>query len=134
MSRFKRIILLSAGVLCVFIGVIGIFLPIIPTTPLLLLASACFYRSSERAHQWLINHKWFGKVIRDYQNGQGISFKTKLFAVSVIWISIGMTAVVVLSTSYLRVILLTIATVVSLYILSLPTKSEFKHLDDPRGN
>jgi len=70
------------------LGIIGIFLPILPTTPFLLLAAACYARSSKRFYDWLIGNKWLGTYIRNYMEGKGIPLKVKVFTTSLLWITI----------------------------------------------
>ena len=79
-----RYILLCAGWLNLALGFIGIFLPLLPTTPFLLLAAYCFARSSEGLHAWLLSLKFAGPLIRDWQEHRNISLSTKLIATSMI--------------------------------------------------
>lgn len=72
-----RGLLTAIGLLCVVLGVIGIVLPLLPTTPFLLLAAACFARSSPRFHAWLLGHRWFGPPIRDWQQQRAIRPRIK---------------------------------------------------------
>jgi uncharacterized membrane protein YbaN (DUF454 family) len=125
-----RILLLIAGSISLFFGIIGIFLPILPTTPFLLLTAACYMRSSERMHNWLLNNKWFGEYIKNYQTGRGIPLNTKIIAISTMWITIfiSMFFMVVRVTEItdqwiliIRVILLLIATAVSIHLIKQPT-------------
>ena len=83
-----RYVLLAIGWLSVALGVIGIFLPVLPTTPFLLLAAACFARSSPRFYQWLVKHPRLGPWIRDYLDGNGIPLKSKVYAIGLMWASI----------------------------------------------
>lgn len=71
------------------LGVIGMFLPLLPTVPLLLLAVACFARSSERFHFWLLNHKHLGPIVRVYLDGGGMPLRAKIVTITVLWISLG---------------------------------------------
>lgn len=87
MLFFARWIWLLTGSLSVVLGVVGAFLPLLPTTPFMLLAAYCFAKSSPRAHTWLLNNPWFGQQIRDYYAGKGISIRTKLIAVAMVTIS-----------------------------------------------
>jgi len=111
-----RWLLLGIGWLSVALGVIGIFLPVLPTTPFLLLAAACFVRSSRRVYIWLVTHPHLGPWIRDYLDGEGIPFKAKAWAIGLMWASI-------LLSCYLipllpaRLFMLTSAVLVTLYIL-----------------
>ncbi len=73
----KRAVWLVFGLLALLLGVIGIFLPLLPTTPFILLAAFCFSRSSQRLHQWLLQHPLFGVLIQDWQQHGVIRTKTK---------------------------------------------------------
>ncbi|MBQ5949387.1 YbaN family protein [Massilia sp. ST3] len=77
-----------AGVLAVILGILGIFLPLLPTTPFLLLASACFARGSERLHRWLLSHRVFGAYLRNFEEGRGIPLKAKVVATALLWLSL----------------------------------------------
>jgi uncharacterized membrane protein YbaN (DUF454 family) len=87
-SDLLRWILICCGWICIVAGVIGIFLPLIPTVPFLLLAVACFARSSERFHSWLVEHNYLGPLVRDYLNGTGIPLRAKRIAIGMIWVSL----------------------------------------------
>ena len=117
----KRVFLIVFGSVFVVIGAIGIFLPLLPTTPFLLLSAACFVKSSDRMYNWLLNHKIFGVYISDYLKYKAITLKTKIIALTLIWLSMGYSILFVVSISWVRIILLSIATIVSLYILSIKT-------------
>ncbi len=77
-----RILLLALGWLFVGLGVIGAFLPVMPTTPFLLLAVACFARSSPRLESWLMNHRQFGPPLRDWRERGAISARAKAMAIT----------------------------------------------------
>lgn len=83
-NRSKKIIYLSFGIAFVALAIIGIFLPLIPTTPFLLLSAFCFSRSSEKYYQWLLNHKVFGEIITDWNKYGVVSIKSKVIAVTMI--------------------------------------------------
>ncbi|MDG6223713.1 MAG: YbaN family protein [Candidatus Bathyarchaeota archaeon] len=110
-----------AGTITLVIGAIGIVLPILPTTPFLLLSLACYLRSSERMSQWMLNNKYFGKYIRNYKDGKGIPLKTKLFAITVLWITITLSAVVFVPILVVQIILFIVATAVTVHLVKLPT-------------
>lgn len=74
-----------AGVLAVVLGILGIFLPLLPTTPFLLLASACFARGSRRLHRWLLGHPVFGEYLANFEAGRGIPLKGKIVATVMLW-------------------------------------------------
>jgi uncharacterized membrane protein YbaN (DUF454 family) len=77
-----------AGVVAVLLGIVGIFLPLLPTTPFLLLASACFARGSTRLHNWLLSHRVFGDYLRNFEAGRGIPLTAKIVATVLLWISL----------------------------------------------
>ncbi|WP_325892074.1 YbaN family protein [Grimontia sp. NTOU-MAR1] len=94
-ESIKRVFLLSVGWLCVFLGVIGIFLPLLPTTPFLLLASACFVRGSPRIAKWLHNHPTFGPVITNWNEHRAIDKKIKRRATLFIVLSFSLSIAIV---------------------------------------
>ena len=115
-----RYCLLTIGWLSVALGMLGIFLPLLPTTPFLLLAAACFMRSSKRFYLWLVEHPRLGPWIRDYLAGEGIPRKAKIYAISLMWVSIGISCALV-PLIWARLFMLTSAVLVSLYILKQKT-------------
>lgn len=114
--RSVRYALLAVGWLSVVLGVIGIFVPVLPTTPFLLLAAACFVRSSRRFYLWLVNHRHLGPWIRDYLEGNGIPLKGKVYAIGLMWASIGLSCYLV-PMPWARAFMLTSAVLVTFYIL-----------------
>ena len=83
-NPLKKILWISLGILFVGLGAIGVVIPGLPTTPFLILAAACFIRSSQRLYDWLIQNKTFGPYLKDYREGKGIPKKAKILAVSMI--------------------------------------------------
>jgi uncharacterized membrane protein YbaN (DUF454 family) len=127
-NKVTRVLWLVTGLVCVGLGAIGIVLPILPTTPFLLAAAACFCKSSTRLYNWLINNKWFGEYIRNYKEGKGIPMKTKIITLTVLWATIGVSTIFILSHLLppslvlpMQLIMLSIAVGVSIHILRLPT-------------
>jgi len=120
-QAWLRILLIIAGTVCVGLGIVGIFLPVLPTTPFLLLAAICYARSSQRFHSWLLNNKWFGSYIRNYLERKGISLRAKIVTLSLLWITIGVSVAFAVETLALEFILVIIAIGVSIHILSLRT-------------
>lgn len=115
-SRLLRYVLFAIGWLSVALGVLGIFLPVLPTTPFLLLAAACFARSSPRFYHWLVEHPRLGPWIRDYLDGNGIPLKAKVYAIGLMWLSIGVSCYLV-PLPWARGFMLLSAVLVSIYIL-----------------
>lgn len=120
-SAFLRWLLISCGWIFIVCGVIGIFLPIVPTVPFLLLAVACFARSSERFHRWLVEHNHLGPLLRDYLKGAGIPLRAKRAAICMVWVSFPASAYMFAEAFWLKILLLSTAAAITLYLLSLPT-------------
>ena len=119
-QKVVRVLFFVAGSVSLALGAIGIVLPILPTTPFLLIALACYCRSSERMTRWMLNNKYFGKYIRNYKEGKGIPMKTKLFAITTLWITISISAILILNI-WIALILFAVAIAVTIHIIRLPT-------------
>jgi len=77
-----------AGGLALILGIIGIALPLLPTTPFLLLAAACFLRGSARMHRWMTQNPVFGRYLLDYQEKKGVTLRVKIVAIAMMWLSL----------------------------------------------
>ena len=119
-----RPLLIITGTLLVGLGIIGILMPVLPTTPFLLLAAACYARSSQRFYHWLLNNKWFGNYIKNYIQRKGVPLKVKILAITWLWITIGFSVVFAVEVFLVRLILIVIAISVSIHILCLRTLKE----------
>ena len=122
LPRIYRYLYFISGVILVTIGVIGIFLPILPTTIFLILASACFIKSSPQANEWLRNHKILGMYIKNYQDKSGLTIKSKIFNIAFLWIMISASAIFFTELLYIRLLLLAIAIGVTIHLLMVKTK------------
>ena len=120
-SKLSKLALLLAGNFFVAFGILGIFLPLLPTTPFLLLAAACYIRSSERFYNWLMNNKWLGNYIKNYREKKSIPLKVKVLSLSFLWLTIGYSVFFVVNIFLLRVILILIAIGVTIHVLSIRT-------------
>jgi uncharacterized membrane protein YbaN (DUF454 family) len=127
-QSWLRILLVITGTVCVGLGIVGIFVPVLPTTPFLLLAAVCYARSSQRFHGWLLNNKLFGSYIRNYLEKKGITLRAKIITLSLLWITIGASVAFAVETLALKLILVIIATGVSIHVLSLRTLKHEKRL------
>jgi len=111
------------GILSLFIGFIGIFLPLLPTTPFLLLSAILFSKGSKKLHDWLINHKLFGKYIYEFTVEKAIPLNAKIISISMMWFSILFSVFVVATGKlWLQIILITIAIAISIHISLFKTK------------
>ncbi len=118
-------ILFLAGVCMMIIGIIGIFVPGLPTTPFMIVAAACFVRSSERCYNWVINNRIFGKAVREYRSGEGMPFKIKVIAWSMMWV-FGLYSVLIGipdTLFYLKLLVLALLIAGTIFIYRIPSKS-----------
>lgn len=120
-DKLKRTIYVLAGTIFLAIGAVGIVIPILPTTPFLLLAAACYVRGSEKLHHWLLNNRVFGEFIRNYEEGKGITLRNKFLTTTFLWITISFSALFMVENQIIQGILFLVAIAVSAHILLLPT-------------
>jgi uncharacterized membrane protein YbaN (DUF454 family) len=120
-SKLRKGLFVVAGSIFLALGCVGIVLPILPTTPFLLLSAACYYKGSERMHRWMLNNRWFGNYLKNYKEGKGLSLKAKVLTLALLWIVISYSALFVVNVLIIQVILFAIAVGVSLHIVTLPT-------------
>ena len=129
-ERFLRkpikVLLITAGTFFIGVGIVGIFIPILPTTPFLLISAALYARSSKRFYNWLINNKIFGRYIKNYREGKGIPLKLKIFTIAFLWITIGCSTIFAIDIFWVRVILVVIAIGVTIHIISIKPKDKAK--------
>jgi len=113
--------MIACGLAAVALGVVGIFLPILPTTPFLLLAAFLFARSSERFYLWLHRNRWFGAYLTNYREGRGLPARDKALTILALWLAIGLSAGFALSNWFARAGLVAIAVAVTIHLLRIPT-------------
>jgi uncharacterized membrane protein YbaN (DUF454 family) len=130
-SRVTRLLLVTLGHVSLVLGLLGIALPLLPTTPFLLLAAACYVRGSESTYGWLMNQRVLGPYIASYREGGGISQKQRIALVLLIWVTIPASAMLLVDALYVRLTLLAIASLVSVVIWRLPRRQAADSHDDP---
>lgn len=116
----KKFLLAGIGFLAITLGIIGIFIPLLPTTPFLILASYCFLRSSNRWYNWLIHHKLLGKYIYNYLKYKAVPFRTKISAIIILWVSI-IFSIILTTNLHVLIVLIVVGVGVSMHLLSLRT-------------
>ncbi|MBI9104299.1 MAG: YbaN family protein [Spirochaetales bacterium] len=117
----KKFFLLITGHLFLSLGITGIFLPVLPTTPFLLLSAACYMKSSERLYTWLVNHKFFGLYIRSYLEYKAITQKAKILSIIALWSVMMITILFFINLFWIRVLLIFIAIGVTFYLIQVKT-------------
>ncbi len=120
-SRTLRLFYRTLGFCFVGLGILGIFLPLLPTTPFLLLAAGCFSRSSERCYRWLYTSRVFGPLIRDWEKNRSVSLLTKSIAVGSIILFGGYSTFVVLKDPYMQIFGILVMVTGLVVVLSLKT-------------
>jgi len=120
-KNIRSVVFVVVGTLCVVLGAVGIFVPILPTTPFLLLAAFLYARSSERFLNWLLTNRLFGKFISNYRSGLGIPLLQKILTIVALWATIGASISLFVDAWWLRILLLVIATGVTIHLLSVKT-------------
>lgn len=120
-----KILLIIIASISLGLGIVGIFVPLLPTTPFLLLSAGLYAKSSEKLYNWLLNHRIFGEYIRSYREDKAISLRIKIIAIATIWISLGYSMLFIVNHKwYLQLILGIIAIGVTWHLLSYKTKSK----------
>lgn len=119
--RLVRWLFMAAGGFLVGIGVLGIFLPLLPSTVFFLGAAACFGRRSPAAYRWLMTNRWFGRHLHDYQRERGATLSAKVTSIATLWLGIGSSAYFFVDSLWVRVVLLVIAVLVTWHLVALRT-------------
>ena len=123
----KKILLVILGSICLGLAILGVFLPVLPTTPFLLLSAALYARSSQKLYDWLLNHKIFGEYIRSFREDKSIPLNIKILSINTMWLVMLYSIFCIVNEKwYLQVMLAGIALGVSIYIISFPTKIKVK--------
>lgn len=121
-SPLVRWLLMAAGALCVVLGVIGIFLPLLPTTPLMLLAAACFARSSRRFHDWLLANRTFGPLILEWERHRSIPRRTKLTAIALMSATLAVSIVFFVEPRWLKALLAAFGVGLAIWMYRIPSR------------
>lgn len=122
-SPVIRGLYLSIGVTALFMGILGIFLPVLPTTPFILLAAGCFARSSERFHGYLLNHRIAGPIIYEWCEYRSVTRQVKRWAYLVMTLSFG-SSILIVSSWALKGMLVVMAVILFSFIWRLPIRNE----------
>jgi len=120
-NRLKKAAFTVLGTVFLGLGAVGIVVPILPTTPFLLLSAACYLKGSERMHRWLLNNKIFGGYIKNYREGKGMSARGKLFTLVLLWVTIVYSAVFIVNSVVIQAVLLAVCIGVTIHLVRIPT-------------
>lgn len=120
-NRVLRLLLLASGWILVGLAVLGAILPLLPTTPFLILAATCFYKSSPRFYTWLYANRFFGKYLSDYRERKGVPMQVKIWTLAFTWTSL-FVSIWLVHIGWLRVFLILIGVAVTIHLLVIRTK------------
>ena len=125
-SKPIQILLITLGTFFVGVGIAGIFIPLLPTTPLLLISAALYAKSSTRFYNWLINNKIFGQYIKNYREGKGIPLRLKIITITLLWLTIGCSAIFAVDILWVRIMLVLIAVGVTVHVVRIKPKKRYQ--------
>jgi uncharacterized membrane protein YbaN (DUF454 family) len=126
-SRWVRTFFLAAGTLALVLGLIGIFLPLLPTTPFVLLAAACYARGSRRFYDWLLTQRTFGPIIHEWERHRSIPFKTKITAVALMSLTLGTSIVFFVEPLWLKGLLAVMGVGLAVWLYRMPSRDRPRH-------
>ena len=123
-EKIKRRLFVIAGTITLVIGIVGIFVPVLPTTPFLLLTALCYLRGSKRLYDALLGNRFIGSYIRNYLEGRGMSLRMKIWTIALLWIAITLSAVLATDNLIVRIILGVVLVGVTTHIVLIKTFRE----------
>ncbi|MEX1166980.1 MAG: YbaN family protein [Hydrogenophaga sp.] len=121
-SRLIRALLWAAGSVSLALGIIGVVLPGLPTTPFILLAAACYAKASPRLHQWLLNHRWFGPMLRDWERDRSLTRRTKTIALVSMAVMVSFSIWTFHGRPAVQLVLLATGAIGAFVVLRIPTR------------
>lgn len=128
LTSMKRYLLIGLGYISLGLGIIGILIPVLPTTPFLLLSSFCFVRSSDRLYQWLMNHKVLGAYIQSYVLYKAIGKKTRMITLIFLWGTLT-TSMILVRNIHVTIFLIAVGIGVSIHLIKLKALEEIDFAD-----
>ncbi len=123
-DMLKRWLFTVAGTIALVLGIIGIIMPVLPTTPFLLLAARCYLRGSQRLYNALLGNRFVGSHISNYLERRGMSLKMKIWTLGLLWIAIACSALLATDSPIIRIILAVVLVGVTVHILLIKTSKE----------
>ncbi|MFC2010895.1 YbaN family protein [Chloroflexota bacterium] len=117
--QIMRNLLITAGIIFTAVGAIGIFIPVLPTTPFLLLAAGCFVRSSQKAYNWLLSNKFFGAYLKNYLEKRGMTLRMKVSTIVLMWIAIILSINMVIDSIAISILFIALAVGVTVHLITI---------------
>lgn len=128
-NKKTKAFLTALGIVSLGLGIVGIALPVLPTTPFLLLASFLFYKSSKKLHDWLLGNKLFGQYISSYKKHRAIKRKAKIASIGLLWVTLAV-SIYTVDNLYIRIFLGIVGIAVTAHLLYIKTLENIKMIDD----
>jgi uncharacterized membrane protein YbaN (DUF454 family) len=122
LKRTLRAAYLAAGFVFLGIGALGVVVPVLPTTPFVLLAAACFARSSDRFHQWLLDHRYFGPLVREWRQYRSIPYRTKVFAIAMMAATLTVSVVFFVPKGWMQGALAAFGVLLAVWLYRVPSR------------
>jgi uncharacterized membrane protein YbaN (DUF454 family) len=122
-SPVVRALFFVAGLASLALGIAGIFLPVLPTTPLVLLAATCFARSYRPFHEWLVAHRLFGPLVREWHEHRSIPYRTKLLAIGMMAVALTVSIVFFVDPPWLKAVLAAFGVALGAWMYRLPSRN-----------
>lgn len=126
-SPVVRWLLLVVGTVFVALGLIGLFLPVLPTTPFMLLAAACYARASKRFYDWLLSNRTFGPMIHEWRKHRSIPYRTKLAAIGLMLATLAISIVFFVEPAWLKAVLAAMGLALAVWMYRLPSRDRVMH-------
>lgn len=117
-----RAFFLVVGALAFTLGIAGVFLPLLPATPLFILAAACFARAYRPFHQWMMGHRWLGPTLKEWDQHRSLPYRTKVIAIVTMPVSFGLSALLVATQPWLRALLALTALALAVWLYRIPSR------------
>lgn len=121
-SPLVRALFNLAGTVALGLGIVGLFLPLLPTTPFVLLAAACYARGSERFHQWLLANRTFGPMVREWEDHRSLPYRTKITAIVLMSLTMAISIVVFVRPVWLKVVLALFGVGLAIWMYRIPSR------------
>jgi uncharacterized membrane protein YbaN (DUF454 family) len=132
--KLVKFLFITIGLLSLLLGIIGIFLPLLPTTPFLLLSAFLFAKSSPKLYIFLITNKYFGEYIKNYKDGKGALLSHKILTIILLWLTISSTALLVISNFWIKLLLFFIAICATIHLIMIKTYKTDNHIRHKKNN
>ena len=130
-SPLLRGVLFTVGSLCFVLAVLGVFLPLLPATPLFIAAAACFARAYRPFHQWMLDHRWLGPMLHEWYRHRSLPYRTKLLAIATMLVSFGLSITLFVEPAWLKTGLALCALALAAWLYRIPSRDGPGRTGDP---